>query len=232
MNQIEKHLLCKHKGRTISGAVLLGVLLFLTHYNSAGSTNEEEHFPREETIKVTSANIRERPTTSSAIIAKMVLGGKVSLLSREGEWYIVRFWDSRVGWAHQSLFLEPEKGMTGEIKGPKRLLDIRTHSTAEGEEKVTFRLNGVYPPETFVIEGDRPRVVCDFFNTRFGLNIRPLMEVNGSCILQIRIAAHHGGKEKIRVVLDLVPDQDYEIKQLFFEKENIYALSVALKNPK
>ena len=62
---------------------------------------------------------------------------------------------------------------------PKKIMDIRFEVTQEGEEKVIFALNGFYPPKSFSIEGDQPRVVCDFFGTRLANSIIKQTTVGG-----------------------------------------------------
>jgi hypothetical protein len=109
---------------------------------------------------------------------------------------------------------------------PKKITDIRFEATQEGEEKVIFALNGFYPPKSFSIEGDQPRVVCDFFGTRLANSIIKQTTVGGQFIQQIRIGIHKGNEPKIRVVLDLVPEKQYKVKQLFFKEEHVYTLIV------
>jgi len=128
----------------------------------------------------------------------------------------------------QNLFVEShqtEPGVTGAIK---KIREIRFELTSEGEEKVFFVLNGFYPPEIFVLEGESPRAVCDFYNTRLDNSIGRLIEVNGRFIHQIRTAVHRGARPKVRVVLDFMPKKNYEVEQIFFKKEKLYILIVRL----
>ncbi len=43
--------------------------------------------------------------------------------------------------------------------------------------------------------------------------------VNGKYVLQVRTGIHPPPEPKTRVVLDLVPNHDYEVEQLFYEKK-------------
>jgi len=108
-----------------------------------------------------------------------------------------------------------------EIKG------IRAEVTPEGKEKVIFLLGDFSPPKFFAFEGDRPRLVCDFFDTQLARGIDHRIKVNGSLIRQIRIALHRESRPKVRVVLDLVPKQNYDVEQIFFKDENIYTIIVS-----
>ncbi|MBW1859593.1 MAG: tetratricopeptide repeat protein [Deltaproteobacteria bacterium] len=56
------------------------------------------------TIKVPTGNIRAKPTTSSAVIAKLGRGTVVTIIHQEGKWYAVKFSGDRLGWAHEVLF--------------------------------------------------------------------------------------------------------------------------------
>lgn len=108
-----------------------------------------------------------------------------------------------------------------EIKG------IRVEVTPGGEEKVIFLLGDFSPPKFFAFEGDRPRLVCDFFDARLAGEIDHRIKVDGTLIRQIRIALHRGSRPKVRVVLDLVPKQNYDVEQIFFKDENIYTIIVS-----
>jgi tetratricopeptide (TPR) repeat protein len=60
------------------------------------------------TIKVPIANIRQRPTTRSLVIAKLRTGTQVTIVRQEGEWYVVKFFDDRLGWAHETIIVKSE----------------------------------------------------------------------------------------------------------------------------
>ena len=122
------------------------------------------------------------------------------------------------------------------IASDRELREIRFEEGKDGEEIVLFVLNGDYPPKTFAIEGKRPRLVCDFFDTRPDKKIKRLTNIqqepmaDGSLIKTIRVGIHLSPVPKTRVVLDLQPDQDYEIRQAFFVDKNIYAVVLRIKS--
>jgi len=68
----------------------------------------KEEWPVVMDVKVSIANIRSRPSTTSSIIRKMKAGEKVTLLYRDNEWYAVKLPDNGLGWAHQSLFFRSD----------------------------------------------------------------------------------------------------------------------------
>ena len=105
---------------------------------------------------------------------------------------------------------------------------IRFEKTSSAEEKVFFTLNGFYPPGIFSLKGKKPRIVLDFFNAQLENPPNRLIETNGDFIQAIRIGFHSSPKPKIRIVLDLVPNQTYNVQQVFFRKENIFLIVVTL----
>jgi hypothetical protein len=111
----------------------------------------------------------------------------------------------------------------------KKILAIDSNITSPSEEIVNIVMTGNFPPETQVIEGDTPRIFCDFPEVRMEKTIQRTIAVNGKFILQIRTGIHPPPAPKSRVVLDLVPNHDYEVEQLYYENENRYSLIIRVK---
>ena len=116
------------------------------------------------------------------------------------------------------------------IASDSELREIRFEKGKDGEERVLFVLNGDSPPKSFAIEGEKPRLICDFMGVRLDKKVKHLIKVDGGLIKSIRVGIHLSPVPKTRVVLDLQPDQDYEIRQAFFVDENIYAVVLRLKS--
>jgi len=106
----------------------------------------------------------------------------------------------------------------------KSITAIKAVVIPEGEEKVLFYLNGFYPPKVIVLEDEKPRVVCDFYDTDLNPEIKYPIKVNNNLIQKIRIGIYRHKTAKIRVVLDLNPIYDYDVEQTFFMNESIYAI--------
>ncbi len=51
-------------------------------------------------VAVQSLNVRADPTTSSAIVAKVVQGTVISPVQRSGRWFGVSMTDGSIGWIH------------------------------------------------------------------------------------------------------------------------------------
>lgn len=92
-------------------------------------------------------------------------------------------------------------------------------------EMVLFHLNDFFPPTVSAIEKDSPRVLCDFNNMRLGKDVQTPLVANGKYVERIR-AANHKNPDKVRVVLDLAPDKDYDLQQVFFKNDNLFVLIV------
>ena len=112
----------------------------------------------------------------------------------------------------------------------RKIIEIREENLPPHAEKIMIELNGYYPPETQVLEGDTPKIVCDFQNVRMEKSIKRLIPVNGEYVLQIRTGIHPPPAPKSRVVVDLVAGHNYNVEQLFYENENIYSLIIREKS--
>ncbi len=128
------------------------------------------------------------------------------------------------GPAREEPFFESHQTYNTKIE--KEVREIRVEFARGGEEKVFFLVNGFYPPRRIALEGDRPRIACDFYGARLGKGIGRCIKVNGRLIQQIRTAVHQGENPKVRVVLDLVPGKNYEVEQIFYKKDNLYVITV------
>ncbi|MFH2219684.1 MAG: SH3 domain-containing protein [Pseudomonadota bacterium] len=199
------------------------------------------------TLAVDIGRIREAPSTDAGIKFKLIKGETVSVVETENDWYLIETEDGSLGWAHQSLFNEPVpaeassapapaetvetpgRAEAPEAATPYDIKEIEFIMTPEREEIVSFLLSGYYPPNTFSVTKDSPKVICDFFNARLNSGIERYQEFNGKFIHQLRIGIHKGSRPKVRVILDLVSDEEYEIRPVFFKEDNLYTLIVAKK---
>lgn len=111
----------------------------------------------------------------------------------------------------------------------RRILDIRTDNSSAGSESIQIVLTGFFPPETQVIEGETPKIICDFPNVRMERHIQRDIAVNGKFVQQIRTGIHPPPESKSRIVIDLVPQHDYEVEQLYYQKDNIYSMVIREK---
>lgn len=105
------------------------------------------------------------------------------------------------------------------------ILEITYEDNSDKGEMVHFKLNDFYPPIVFGIEKGQPRVVCDFINTEIAKGVELLIESNGRYIEKVRTAKHEN-PDKVRVVLDLVANKNYDLQQVFFKEDNLFVIIV------
>ncbi|MCI5211299.1 MAG: AMIN domain-containing protein, partial [Candidatus Electrothrix sp. ATG2] len=110
--------------------------------------------------------------------------------------------------------------------GQKMIEDINFEHSSSGEERIIFKLNGTYIPKIFTLQGKQPRVVFDFQDTTAAKMINNIINTNGELIKQIRVGIHKGADPKTRVVLDLRPNKNINIRQDFDNKEKALVISV------
>ena len=111
----------------------------------------------------------------------------------------------------------------------RKILDIQTHDSSKDSESIQIVLSGFFPPETQVIEGEAPKIICDFPNVWLERNIRRVIPVNGKFVQQIRTGVHSPPKSRSRIVIDLAPQHNYEVEQVYYQKDNIYSMVIREK---
>ncbi len=126
--------------------------------------------------------------------------------------------------AVKDLVQEPD-GKSVPVAETPQLLKISFDDSSNRGEMVLFRLNDFYPPTVSAIEKESPRVLCDFMDMQMVKDVEENIVANGKYVKRIR-AARHKNPNKIRVVLDLSPDRDYDLQQIFFKNDNLFVLIV------
>ena len=109
---------------------------------------------------------------------------------------------------------------------PKLIEDITFETPSGDEERVIFKLNGVYIPKIFAIKGENPRVVFDFPDIKPARLLKNIINTNGKFVKRIRMGIHYEPKPKTRVVFDLLPDKEVEFKHDFDTKKKALIISV------
>ncbi|MFH1350831.1 MAG: SH3 domain-containing protein [Pseudomonadota bacterium] len=175
------------------------------------------------TQKVGVGCYREHPSLDAKIKFKLEEGSPVSVKDKKGGWYLVGLKDGRQGWAHQSLFFSTDQ------KG-REIKEIGFEITPLGDEMVTVLLNDFSIPQTFAVKGDRPKFVCEFFKMGLGGDIHRSMKVDGRMIERISVELHEGNESRVRIVLDLVPQHDYDLLQLYYKEADLHTMTVKKRN--
>ena len=177
-------------------------------------------------FKVHVGNVREEPSTTSRVKFCLEMRDPVTVTGKRGGWVAVKLDDGRFGWVYHTLLTDSIVPQKATARATREIRAIRAEVASKDVAKIIFELNGPFPPQTMIVEGEKPRVVCDFFDAVLASDIGDSIEVNNGIVKKIRTGMHKWPKFKVRVVLDLVPEQNYEVEQIFFEKENYYVLEV------
>lgn len=109
--------------------------------------------------------------------------------------------------------------------GFPQLLEVSFDDSSNRGEMVLFHLNDFFPPTVSALEKNNPRVLCDFQNMRLSGDVQKNITADGKYVENIR-TAYHADKDKVRVVLDLSPDRDYDLQQVFFKNDNLFVLII------
>ena len=112
------------------------------------------------------------------------------------------------------------------VSSPQLVINkISFEKSPDKGEKVSFLLTNFHPPVIFGVEEGVPSIVCDFMDTSVGEKVSEKILAQGEFVTQVRVEKNVTA-HKIRVVLELVPNRHYDLKQVFFKEENLYVLFV------
>ncbi len=110
------------------------------------------------------------------------------------------------------------------------LQSVTFDNTTNRGEMIQFKLTDFHPPTVFGIEKGLPRVVCDFANTLAGSTLKNIIKANGRYVKTIRIGRHKN-PDKIRVVIDLEANNNYDLQQVFFKEDDLFVIIVNTLHP-
>ena len=106
-----------------------------------------------------------------------------------------------------------------------QLQSIIFDNATDNGEMVVFQLNGFYPPTVKGIEEENPRAICDFKQTAIAPEVGSIEETDGKFVKSIRVGKH-ADPDMIRVVIDLAPNKNYDLQQVFFKEDNLFVIIV------
>lgn len=102
---------------------------------------------------------------------------------------------------------------------------ISFDDSSEKGEMVLFQLNDFYPPTVTAIETDNPGVVCEFTAMGVADSVKKTIYANGRFVERIRTESQDS-TGSVKVFLDLAPNYDYDLQQVFFKTDNLFVLIV------
>lgn len=106
-----------------------------------------------------------------------------------------------------------------------------SHNTGEkGVEVVEFWLSTETTPKVFLLPGETPRLVIDFFNAKYGGPTR-IVPAEPHLVQSIRVGLHDVPKPKTRVVIDLLPAGEIDWNKTFIHHDNTLRITFKAIEP-
>ncbi|NIA05475.1 MAG: AMIN domain-containing protein [Proteobacteria bacterium] len=134
--------------------------------------------------------------------------------------------------------IKPLPPPTGQLQKPTLtgktapvIKSIKFDNDSSRGEIVRFQLNGFYPPTVTGLKKNAPRVGCDFKNATVPGSVKKLIECNGKYIKTIQVEPSHN-PDRVKVILNLVPGNKYDLQQIFFKKDNLFVIIINTVNKK
>ncbi|MBU1233625.1 MAG: AMIN domain-containing protein [Proteobacteria bacterium] len=113
----------------------------------------------------------------------------------------------------------------GEPAPDPLLSDVSFENTSNNGEMALFKLNGFYPPTVSGQEDGIPRVICDFPGTRLADEVVKDLASHGEYVDRIRVEEFFD-PDRVQVTLELVPNKNYDLQQVFFKENNLFVIIV------
>ena len=109
---------------------------------------------------------------------------------------------------------------------PEALLSaVSFENTSNKGEMVLFKLNGFYPPEVSGEEKGTPKVTCVFTAIRLGEDVAAEQNIPGEYVKKISVSQMNSSNS-IQVVMELAPNKNYDLQQVFFKEDNLFVIIV------
>jgi hypothetical protein len=105
------------------------------------------------------------------------------------------------------------------------LSDVSFKGTSNKGEMVLFKLNGFFPPEVSGEEKGEPKVTCTFNDAALGSEVLALQQTDGEFVKKISVLKADDSNP-LRVIIDLVPNKNYDLQQVFFKEDNLFVIIV------
>jgi hypothetical protein len=172
------------------------------------------------------ANVRDQPSMKSKILFQTRSGCSVTVTDQREGWYAVSTDGGRSGWVYHTLLGDSLVPREDRPQAIREIKAIRVEPPLNQTGKVVFELSAPYVPEIVMMDGERPRIVCDFPTADVAVGVGDRMDVHNGVIETIRVGLHRQPQFKVRVVLDLAPGRRYEARQAGLEHEDSFALEI------
>lgn len=109
------------------------------------------------------------------------------------------------------------------------ITDIKYFKISETQDNVLIYVNAMNDPKLQALNGENPRIVLDFLNTRNIVKENYEINTGGNFIKRIRIRTSKEPRQKVRVVFDMIPNKKYSFHQKLSKNENLYTFEIKAK---
>ncbi len=103
---------------------------------------------------------------------------------------------------------------------------VSFEKSSENKEMVFFYLNEFFPPMVFAADEKKLQVVCEFFDGTFEGEGQKIFNTTGDYITRVKIETFDT-PTKVRVIMDLTPNYNYDLKQVFFRENNVFVIIIS-----
>ena len=180
----------------------------------AASSLQPEKSPSAEAVDPATLPITERPVPEVFSPAEPAVDSSAESEAQPGDRPPVR---------------QPAVDLPPSIAAPPEsmatLLGVSYDDSSNRGEMVLFHLTDFYPPKVAAIEKETPRVLCDFTDMVLGDDLEKDIAAGGRFVSRIRLE-EDTVQQKIQVIIDLAPDHDYDLQQVFFKNDNLFVLII------
>lgn len=114
---------------------------------------------------------------------------------------------------------------TDKSSSPLVLSSVTFDNSTNRGEMVLFKLNEFHTPIVFGVKEGLPRVVCDFKGAETAKDVPSIIKTDGKYVHTIRIGRENS-PQKVRVVLDLISNKNYDLQQIFFKDDNLFVVII------
>jgi uncharacterized coiled-coil protein SlyX len=201
-------------------------------------------------------NIRTKRSVDSMLRGSLMPGQTVKADFLKDDWYAVfkitetgRSEKNALGYVHAPrLFKTPSPEMgpkaqnkeepTAADKPAKAIFSVAVKSIRHrvqpgGKEVLLVEFDRFYVPAVYNVEGVAPMIIMDVTCTSSMKKEWSDIHTDGTLIRKIRVALNPTA-DILRIVMDMTPDKDYDIKPTFYtgKDSKVYALEVTGVSPK
>lgn len=152
------------------------------------------------------------------------------LIPEPKEDIVVESVGNKIADAKQVQQVKPEEITPPETIGRIKNLQLFEISYNRIEEKdeelVLFYLNGFIPPNVSAVEEGKLQVVCEFEKVDLNKDVEKMIKTDGKYIKSIT-ASEEISPQKVRIVIELSVDHDYDLQQIFYKNDNVFSLIIS-----